>query len=99
MLSALTQTPLETLLSSSEGPNLLGGCGTDQLGFALRQNFHPAIVATTVQAHPEQTSLEDMTVAIKKAIASFQEQIASGTDPQSVFVEGLMGESNPPRDD
>lgn len=94
-LSALTQTPLEILLTTSKRPNLLGGCGTDQLGFALRQNFHPAIVATAVQAHPEQTSLEEMTVAIKKAITDFQEQIAGGTDPQSVFVEGLMGGEQP----
>lgn len=38
-------------------------------------------------------------MAIKKAITNFQEQIADGTDPQSVFVEGLMGENDPPKVD
>lgn len=91
-LSALTQTPLETLLAAAEGPNLLGGCATDPLGFALRQNFHPAIVATTVKAHPEQTSLEDMAEAIKNAISIAQEQITAGTDPYSVFIQSLLGD-------
>lgn len=53
-LAALTQTPLETLLSSPDTPNFLNGCSQEPTAFALRQRFHPAIVATTVNAHPHQ---------------------------------------------
>ena len=64
-LSALTQTSLGTLLNSSDAPNFLNGCSQVPTAFALRQSFHPAIVAATVNAHPLPASLEDMTQALK----------------------------------
>ena len=55
-LSALTQTPMDSLLSGVENNQALLGCVNDPTGFALRHSFRPAIVATTVKSHPQQTS-------------------------------------------
>lgn len=60
-LAALTQTPMQALRNRPGTHNFLNGCSHEPTGYALRQRFHPAIVAATVSAHPDQTSLEDMT--------------------------------------
>lgn len=86
-LAALTQTPLETLLSRSDAPNFLNGCSQEPAGFALRQRFHPAIVDTAVNAHPHQASLEDMTQALNQAIADIQQAIEDKTDPLTLLLK------------
>lgn len=86
-LAALTQTPLETLLSRPDTPNFLNGCSQEPTGFALRQRFHPAIVATAVSAHPHQASLEDMTQALNQAIAEIQQAIEEKTDPLTLLLK------------
>lgn len=80
-LAALTQTPLATLLSSPDVPNFLNGCSQEPIAFALRQRFHPVIVATTVSSHPHQAALEDMTQALNQAIVDIQQAIEEKTDP------------------
>lgn len=86
-LAALTQTPLETLLSKADTPNFLNGCSQEPTGFALRQHFHPAIVTTAVNAHPHQASLEDMTQALNQAIAEIQQAIEEKTDPLTLLLK------------
>lgn len=86
-LAALTQTPLETLLSSRDTPNFLNGCSQEPMGFALRQRFHPAIVATAVNSHPDQASLEDMTQALNRAIADIQQAIEEKIDPLTLLLK------------
>lgn len=86
-LAALTQTPLETLLSGPDTPNFLNGCSQEPAGFALRQRFHPAIVATAVNSHPQQPSLEDMTQAVNQALADIQQAIQEKTDPLTLLLK------------
>lgn len=88
-LSALTQTSLGELLNSPETPNFLNGCSQVPTSFALRQSFHPAIVSATVNAHPQQASLEDMTQALNQAIAAILQSIENGTDPLTLLLSEL----------
>lgn len=94
-LSALTQTPLASLLTGEENNQPLLGCINDPTGFVLRHCFHPAIVATTVKSHPQQTSLGDMATAIHQAIADVRTSIQAGTDPHTAFLTQLLEESDP----
>ncbi|ALV47859.1 hypothetical protein MB46_19495 (plasmid) [Arthrobacter alpinus] len=91
-LSALTQTPLDKLLNGASTNQVLLGCINDPTGFTLRHRFHPAIVATTVNAHPEQPSLDCMAKAIHLAITDIRASIEAGTDPHSIYVNVLLGE-------
>lgn len=95
-LAVLTETPLGTLLTAPRGLEGLGGCVQEPLVFALRQSFHPAIVAATVDANPDQASWDQVGNAIDQAIADIQEQIAAKTDPLSVFIRGMLAESDQP---
>jgi len=90
-LAALTRTSLGTLLNSPDTPNFLNGCSQVPTAFALRQSFHPLIVAATVNAHPHQAALEDMTQALSKAIAAILQSIEDKTDPLTL----LLGEAPP----
>lgn len=54
--------------------------------FALRQGFYPLIVTATVNAHPHQASLEDMTQALNQAIAAILRSIEDETDPLTLFL-------------
>lgn len=94
-LSALTQTPLDALLTTAETGQVLSGCMNDPMTFALRHKFHPYIVATTVTSHPHQTSLDDMATAISQAIAAIRVSIEAKTDPLTLYVHGLLGGDQP----
>lgn len=86
-LAALTQTPLATLLNRPDTPNFLNGCSQEPTGFALRQRFHPAIVAAAVASHPDPASLEDMTQALNQAIADIHQAIKEKTDPLTQLLK------------
>lgn len=86
-LAALTQTALATLLNGPDNPNFLNGCSQEPTGYALRQRFHPAIVATAVSAHPATASLEDMTQALNQAIADIHQAIEEKTDPLTLLLK------------
>lgn len=94
-LAALTQTPLDTLLNCPDTPNFLNGCSQVPTAFALRQSFHPAIVSATVNAHPDQTPLDEMAKAINQAISAIMVSIEAKTDPLTLFINGLRGENEP----
>ena len=94
-LAALTEISLETLLNSPTTPNALSGCIQTAVPFALAQRFHPSIVAATVDAHPEQASLEEMTVALNEAIADINQMVLDGTDPMTLFLNSVIDDTNP----
>ena len=95
-LAALTDTPLVTLLTAPGGLEGLVGCVQEPLTFALRQGFHPAIVASTVNVHPHQPSSQESATAIDQAVAAIQEQIALHTDPLSMLISYLVAETDRP---
>ena len=96
-LAALTETPLVTLLTAPGVLEGLTGCVQEPLTFALRQSFHPAIVANTVNVHPHQPSAEESANAIDQAVAAIQEQIALHTDPLSMLISDVVVETNWPQ--
>ena len=96
-LAALTGTSLETLFTAPGVLEGLAGCVQEPLTFALRQGFHPAIVASTVSVHPHQPSVEEMANAIAQAVAAIQEQIALHTDPLSTLISDLVAETDRPQ--
>nr|WP_176704933.1 hypothetical protein [Arthrobacter sp.] len=89
-LSALTETSLGILLNSPDTPNFLNGCSQVPTAFALRQVFHPLIVTATVNAHPHQAPLEDMTQALNQAIAAILQSIEDETDPLTLCLSELQ---------
>ncbi|MFQ4149814.1 hypothetical protein AAGW05_14155 [Arthrobacter sp. LAPM80] len=93
-LSALTRTPLEKLFTTPGPFDGLRGCVHDPLGFALRQSFHTAIVAATIDAHPGEASLEEIANAIDQAITDIQDQIEMKTDPLTIYINALLAETN-----
>ena len=98
-LAALTQTSLDTLLNSPDTPNFLNGCSQVPTAFALRQSFHPLIVAAAVNAHPHQAPLEVMTHALNQAISAILQSIEEETDPLTLFLKELQTEPTPGEQD
>ena len=66
--------------------------------FALRQRFHPLIVAATVNAHPHQASPEDTAQAIDEAVAAIDQAIQEKTDPLTLFLKEALKETSPGKD-
>lgn len=93
-LAVLTCTPLETLFTAPGVLNGLSGCVQEPLTFALRQGFHPAIAAATIDAHPHQPLAEENGNAIDQAITAIQEQIETKTDPLTLFLDELLGNTD-----
>ena len=76
---------------------MFSGCMNEPLTFALRQEFHPSIVASTVNAHPHQPSPEERDNATHQAITAIQEQIKTKTDPLTLLLRELVGDTDPPQ--